>query len=314
VKILTVTPNYPPSSRVGAWLATHEFMRHMADAGDEVQVVAYGKRCAAWELDGIPVTTGLRGRSWVAEQARGADVVVSHAGDAGYGLEVAERAGRPAVRMVHGHGAEPGAGTALAVYNSESSRAASSFAGASIVVHPPVWPSSWELDRSSASAVTLVNLTADKGAMVAWRLAELEEHRSFIGVRGGYGEQIVPRARNFEVVATTRNMAPIYARTRVLLMPSARETWGMVGVEAMSAGIPVVAHPTAGLLESLAGAGIFADRDDLGAWQAALERLDDPVEYELASARARARALELHPGAALERFRSAMLELVAVSS
>jgi glycosyltransferase involved in cell wall biosynthesis len=57
----------------------------------------------------------------------------------------------------------------------------------------------------------------------------------------------------------------------------------------------VLAHPTDGLTESLAGAGVFCDRNDVDAWQRAIERLDDPAAYRAASRRAAARAKALDP-------------------
>ena len=75
-------------------------------------------------------------------------------------------------------------------------------------------------------------------------------------------------------------------------MPSDYESWGMVGVEAMHSGIPVIAHPTPGLRESLADAGTFIDRGDVDAWEAAIRRLYDDED---AFTRARKRAGELDP-------------------
>jgi glycosyltransferase involved in cell wall biosynthesis len=76
-------------------------------------------------------------------------------------------------------------------------------------------------------------------------------------------------------------------------MPSERETWGMTGVEAMASGIPVIAHPTPGLLESLGDAGVFVDRSDADGWVEQIERLHDPTEWATASAKALTRAAEL---------------------
>jgi len=91
----------------------------------------------------------------------------------------------------------------------------------------------------------------------------------------------------------------VYARTKVLLMPSSYESWGRVGVEAMASGIPVVAHPTPGLCESLGEAGIFVDRNDLDGYEAVLRKLMTRTEYGLASKKAQARSAELDPTAEL---------------
>ncbi|UQA91872.1 hypothetical protein [Streptomyces halobius] len=44
-------------------------------------------------------------------------------------------------------------------------------------------------------------------------------------------------------------------------------------MEPFASGIPVIAHPTPGLVESLGDARIFAYRDDLNAWIHALRSL-----------------------------------------
>ncbi len=78
----------------------------------------------------------------------------------------------------------------------------------------------------------------------------------FLGVRGAYGRQVMPPPRlpNCEVLdsVTGKEMRThVYGRSRVMLMPSLYESWGRVAVEALASGIPVIAHPTPGLVESL---------------------------------------------------------------
>jgi glycosyltransferase involved in cell wall biosynthesis len=101
----------------------------------------------------------------------------------------------------------------------------------------------------------------------------------------------------------------VYARTRILLMPSDYESWGRVGVEAVASGIPVIAHPTEGLTESLGPAGTFCDRDNVDVWQKAIEMLDDPAVYRAASRRAKARSKALDPGADLAAWCTAVEEV-----
>lgn len=55
-------------------------------------------------------------------------------------------------------------------------------------------------------------------------------------------------------------------------------------------GIPVIAHPTAGLKEALGPAGLFRDRDDPKSWCSLIDELGKRDVYRTWSARARERA------------------------
>lgn len=274
-------------------MATHRLLLHLVARGHEVQVFACNARDRPYEVDGLPVETGLRGNCRAVELARGADVVISHFGDDGTGAGIARDAGRPLVRLAHG-GGPFGSGPAcvLAVFNSFSLREAWAWDGPSIVVHPYTDPA--EYRTVPGDRITLVNLSDPKGGRLFDRVTRAMPGHRFLGVKGGYGNQIVPNRSNVAIQAMTSNMRDdVYARTRVLLMPSAYETWGMVGVEAMASGIPVIAHPTPGLVESLGAAGIFVDREDGQGWVDAIRRLDDPVEWAAVSERASKRSAEL---------------------
>lgn len=302
MRITARLPMYPPASRVGSWLSTHLCLAHMAELGHQVDVVTYLQEGYAYGLDGVAVHP--RG-PW-DEIAEGCDVVVSHLGDDQFASQWAKANGIPSVRMVHGR---PLAGhvlaDTLAVFNSESLQAQVEHRGRSIVVHPPIDPADYR--TTPGRMVTLVNLAAAKGGLQFFRLAKATPDVQFLAVRGGYGQQVSDKAKNVTVIEPTLDMvSDVYTRTRVLLMPSSHETWGMVAVEAMASGIPVIAHPTPGLLESLGDAGIFVDRDDLPGWQREVRRLMSPSAWGEASARALARAAELDPAPSLARFAEAV--------
>ncbi|MFA5712294.1 glycosyltransferase family 4 protein [Mycolicibacterium sp.] len=312
MRILAVVPAYPPVSMVGAWCATHLFLRHLADLGHKVQAFAYGQRVDGYTHEGVEVVTAAMGRPYALNMARdGAELVISHAGDGGIGSEVAQRTGLPSVRMVHGLQRDSVGAADLFVFNSDNLRRSVSHEGPSVVCHPPVDIGHWRVDRTVADRVTLIGLSPDKGVKTLAALARQMPDRRFLGVHGGYGPQRPPTLPNVEVLGHVTDLRPVYARTRALLMPSRVETWGMTAVEAMAAGIPVIAHPTAGLRESLGRAGIFADRDNTRAWHEALLRLDDPQAYARASAEASARAAELDPAQSLSEFIRAIEGVVA---
>lgn len=117
-------------------------------------------------------------------------------------------------------------------------------------------------------------------------------------MRGGYGVQRIPRRipRNVELIDHVPAEAMdelVWSRTAILLAPSARESWGMTATEALQRGIPVVAHPTPGLLESLDVAGVFIDRARTREWVRVIRRLQEPEVYARRSRIAAARGVEL---------------------
>jgi glycosyltransferase involved in cell wall biosynthesis len=167
----------------------------------------------------------------------------------------------------------------------------------SIVVHPAVWREDYEGNRGG-NAITLVNLFEPKGGPLFWELARRLPNRRFLGVIGAYGEQVIEGPLdNVELMPHQKPeaMSSVYAKTKVLLMPSSYESYGRVAVEAACSGIPTIAHPTPGLREALGEDGIFVDREDVEGWIAALRRLWTPKGYAVSRANALAVAARQTP-------------------
>jgi glycosyltransferase involved in cell wall biosynthesis len=178
------------------------------------------------------------------------------------------------------------------------------------IVHPPVYA---EQHRTSpGTKVTLVNLNENKGSGVFYELARRHPEWEFLAVEGGHGDQIYPDLPNIELVKQTDNMRDdVWAKTKVLLMPSVYESYGMAGIEALASGIPVICHPTPGLKESQGPTGIFVDRDEIDWWEhQVFMLLHNQVEWEAASKRALKRSAELDPDAEMSHWVSEIEGLV----
>jgi glycosyltransferase involved in cell wall biosynthesis len=293
MRIVVATPLYPPGSLVGAWLTTHEFAADLAARGHEVDAVQTLSRSRFYEHEGVRVHAGSGA---LVDLLRGADVCVSHAGDNGAPARLAADAGVPSIRMVHGRSTPAGQldGAALVVYSSHNVAASTDWHGPSIVAHPPVDPERYRVEPAGHE-IGAVGLSTPKGGDVVWQMARVLGDRRFVFVRGGYGRQQIRRLANAEVLDPMPDPRPAYARMRVLLHPSSDETWGRVPVEAALSGIPVIATPTPGTLETLADAAIYVEQGDRAGWRQAIEDLDDPDRWAEASRviRARTEAMDL---------------------
>lgn len=306
MRILASVHLYPPDHCAGAEMMLHEILLAMRARGHHVEV--YLDRSSAREWEGIPIHTEKT--SDLRQLIAASDIVITHLDRTRYTIRVINRS-KPIVHLIHNdkqlrfHRVKPNEAD-LVVCNSQWIEKAIKWRGRTIVVPPPCNPERYR--TTPGDAYTLINLGENKGAATFWQLARILKDRPFIGVVGGYSEQMIPDKipSNVELVEHTPNIKDVYARTRVLLMPSAYESWGRVGIEAAASGIPTIAHPTPGLLESLAKSGTFADRHNIADWVEAIWALDDPETYRQKSEAARRRCDELHPDKSMDALERAL--------
>lgn len=328
MRIIARLHGYPPRHNAGAEWMAHSMLRALVGRGHDVQVwlSRYSGDGKPYDLDGVHVVP-LQARLDFAAAVRTADVLVSHLENVPSTAALARGYGKPVIAICHNTHRPTfrdvaSGGVALAVLNSQwMAREAELFYAEyprsvrperTLIVRPPVFAD--EYRTRPGRKVTLVNCNAEKGGRVLEVLAHRMPDTEFLAVAGAYGEQILPDLPNVEVlqqVPGSEMRDRVYAKTRVLLMPSVYESWGRAGCEALASGIPVVAHPTPGLCESLGEAGIFVNRNDLDGYEAVLRKLMQPAEYRLASKRARARSAELDPTAELAAWCDAVESLRA---
>lgn len=197
------------------------------------------------------------------------------------------------------------------IYNSDAMKAISPFTNPSIVLHPAL--DSNKVTIPTGDYITLINCNENKGGKIFSRVAQAMPDRKFLAVKGSYDEQFIPDLPNVTVRENSPDIVPVYQMTRILLMPSRYESWGMTATEAMACGIPVIACPTFGLKENCAEAGIFIpEREELiqtPEWDtiddgetydikpilAAIKKLDNKKAYEKQRLLCLKRAEELNP-------------------
>jgi hypothetical protein len=300
---------YPPAHNAGAEWHAASLMTALARRGHQAEVHltrTWPPHMQPWELDGVRV---LPDGTWTPLPRP--DVYVTHLENVRPVASLARGTGTPLAVVMHNTrwleiadlmAADP----ALTVLNSEWMAGRIAAPHASVIVRPPVDPARYE--TTSGDKVTIISLTEGKGGHLFWQLAAAMPGTQFLAVRGSYGVQVIPDVIPPNVTLAGpfdgRDMRDqVYARTRILLVPSDYESWGRVASEAMCSGIPVIAHRAeGGLAENLGDAAVWADRDDPGTWVSQIRRLGKPAAWVKASEAALKRSAELDPAGDLERW------------
>lgn len=312
-----------PYRMAGSETMVHTMLQALVEKGHEVHAVVSDMPEAPREwLEGGVRYHSRNGIGPAASRAGtlAPDVIVTHHQNATRAIMLAKQRGVPSVFIQHNTfgmntqilATKPD----LTVFNTHWMAAAWRHHAVNwMVVHPPVWPR--EHATTPGDHVTLINLNRHKGVEVFQRLARHFPNVPFLGVTGGHGEQVTwGMPPNVELIPQTFNMKrDVWPRTKVLIVPSAYESYGMVGPEACASGIVVVAAPTPGLQEGLGAAGIFAKRDQIAQWVAHLRRLlTDQHAYDEASAACRRRSAELSPEPELAQWVGAVEALYAAAA
>ncbi len=191
---------------------------------------------------------------------------------------------RPFVMLVHGPGQfehfHPHCD--LVIFNSEvEHRRASDALGPApaMVVHPPVFCSDYAT-AGDGHLVTFAGRGAIKGGDVALDVARALPDVSFLFVTD---DEMGTVPGNVELQPGTRDMKSVYARTKLLLVPSREESYGRVAIEAAMSGIPSVVSDLAGLREATAGLATYVGEGQR--WDLAVRSALDTYEKRRAEAR-----------------------------
>jgi len=294
---------YVPFRCAGSETMLHSMVKELLAADHEVVVFAtvMPEAPVHYEYEGVEVivTNIIYARQNIMTWKP--DVIITHHDNTIRANNIAKKLGIPLVFLCHNdmYGVEQvfDLQPEFVVFNSEWLKYKLERLGMrSMIVHPPVFPDQHK--TTPGTKVTLVNLNEHKGSKILYELARRMPDVEFLAVEGGHGTQILPppHLNNVDFVKHTDQMRDeVWSQTKILLMPSFYESYGMAGVEANASGIPVICHPTPGLLESQGPDGIFVDRDDLNMYESEIRRLLQPEEWEAASKLALKRSAELDP-------------------
>lgn len=317
MKVLFFCHFWPPYHFAGSEVMGQNIFRHLREAGHETVVVATHEFDAPleWDFEGtrcVRTDTGLTAFELTRREVP--DVILTHHGETAPARSYAEYLDVPLVQVIHNNMSYSDVnldyGADYVIYNTDYLQNHYKYFGYdSCVLHPPVFAS--DHSTPSGNKVTLVNLNVDKGSGIFYALADRMPDVEFMGVEGGHGGQIFEARSNVVFQRQTTNMRDdVWSKTRIVLMPSIYESYGMVGVEALASGIPVIATPTFGLKESLSYAGTFVGRDDLDAWERNIRHLLNEENYTEKSQQALRRSAELDPNRELAHVTQELERLV----
>lgn len=328
MRILAMLHLYAPQHNAGAETTAHQLLKKLVECGHQVVVQLSMLHpmyvTGPYTYEGVnvyPYVDQADPLRWLEHSAGKPDLIIAHLSNTLRASILGKMHGIPVITLCHNtHGktkADLRWKTDLVVYNTQWMKkdiedwwvlTQESEPPPGIVINPVVFPELYKITPPTAAkgCITLVNLFEDKGASLFYRLAAKFPKLKFLGVAGAYGKQDIrkdiPNVEIIPHVASHKMASEVYARTRVLLIPSVYESYGRVGVEAACSGIPAIYHPTEGLTEALGAEGTAADRDNLSAWVAALAGLTTSKGWAEASGRARSLAARLTPTEDLERW------------
>lgn len=282
---------YLPGHFAGSETMAHAMAKRLQNENTHVQIYTTAEKMLpeSWVYDGVEVVNIANKKPIDYIQEIGsADLLITHHQNAEFAGLIQRFCGTKTAVIIHNEmaysiGQIRDYPWDLVIYNTEWVKKACEQKIykeiSSIVLHPPVDIDSMKT-KTTGEYITLVNLNEHKGSGLFYELAERLPQFNFLGVQGGHGEQVIKDLPNVTIIGQTKNMRDdVYAKSKIVLMPSLYESYGMVSVEAMASGIPVIADPTPGLVEAMGNAGTYINRGSVTGYENVLIDLMQNSRY-----------------------------------
>ncbi len=180
-----------------------------------------------------------------------------------------------------------------------------------LVVHPPISPLP-EKTNTGGDAYTMLSSLINKGVEVVLALAAMYPDKRFIIVRSPaeptHGlknlEDRVSKLPNVELHprVSPEEVYKYLEQTRILLVPSRYETYGMSAIEAAGYGIPCVHVDTPHVREGIGDGAVLVPPMDVAATAAGIDLIEKNYDIYSLNARKRAEWLHVRQQIELERF------------
>src|SRR5438045_9337395 len=331
MKILWNIHLYPPTHNCGSEYVAHNVNKYLISKGHHCRVILQQDKMhdikTPYNYEGVEVFRSI----WNIYACRLAYCICTYLYLTQFTILIAHEAKKPLIHFVHNDieysSIMAGFGNQSVVYNSEWTKKRIGYPLLSMVLHPPCEYDYYNVNDNPVDNqyITLINLDQNKCGRILQKVAGALPNKKFLGVIGGYSSpaeagQIKDQPSNVTVTGNTHDILSVYSKTRILLMPSAYESWGRTATEAMCSGIPVICTPTPGLMENCGEAGLFVPARSKAESLRPIEnsdydfrpiidytnKLDNNKYYKQVSDKCRARAQELRPEKELDELENFM--------
>lgn len=157
----------------------------------------------------------------------------------------------------------------------------------STVIYPFFIFDDYRVEKKRPEYITLIRPETHKGVKIFIKIAKKMPKRKFLTVGNTDRKYELMGAKNIKYIPWTNNIKGIYAKTKILLVPSIMpESFGRATVEAMCNGIPCIVSDIGALPEDVDDAGIVVKNIfDIDSWIDAINRLEDDKLYKKLSKR-----------------------------
>lgn len=307
MRILFSVHLYPPTHNCGGEYYIHNLAKWLISQGHQCRVLLHQARqhniTQIYVHEGVEVFPPSSRNNVEQELYLWCEIAITHLEYTASTIGMSQVYGKPVCQIVHNDTPYECVLAAYKdlniIYNSHWIAKKLKYKHRSMVMPPPVDYRRYDLEKDTEQNkfITLINMNDNKGGKVFRKIAAKMPDRQFLGVVGSYDDDHYPGnpTPNLTVIPNTSDILPVYANTRILLMPSEYESWGMTATEAMCNGIPVICTRTPGLLENTDRKMVYCERDDIDGWVSRIKSLDNKEKYNKVSNRARVRSRELDP-------------------
>lgn len=268
MKILYNIHLYFPRHACGGERYIHNINKYLISKGHQVRVILnqaamHNIQCP-YNYEGVEVFAPMGH----IDQYLWGDIFVTHLDFTHNTIELSNILKKPVVNIIHNShpyaSIENAKANNFVIYNSNWIKEKLNYNWPSMVFTPAVDYRIYDLQRNPRDNeyITLINLDENKGGKILARIAAALPDKKFLAVKGSYSEpasigQWLNQPSNVTIIPNNPDILSVYKQTRILIMPSRYESWGMTATEAMCNGIPVICTPTPGLRENCGEAGIF---------------------------------------------------------